>query len=63
MGNLNRYGGSYGVILDNDGNAYVFSGQHFFRNGSYPKHGAKVSFSTIAYGSYATDIDVLEKSK
>lgn len=56
-----RYGGSYGVIRGADGQPYVFSGGHVFRNMSHPYIGANVTFTVLGL-SYATNIDVLDKS-
>lgn len=56
-----KYGGCYGEILGEDGEYYVFSGSHVFRNMSRKALGVKMSFTVVNH-NYATHIDQVDKS-
>ena len=57
-----RHIGSYGLLLGDDGQHYVFSAGQFFRNGSYIIMGAQYLFTPIGY-RYAVEIDLIDKER
>jgi hypothetical protein len=50
-----KYGGSYGVILGDDGKPYVWSAGNVYRDMTQMRVGLRVSFQVVAF-SYATNI-------
>lgn len=50
-----KYGGSYGVILGDDGKRYVWDAGNVFRDMTHMREGLRVSFEVVSY-SYATNI-------
>ena len=57
-----KYGGTFGEILGDDGEYYIYSSSHVFRNMSQAKIGAVVTFEVVKY-NYATNIDQVNKFK
>ena len=60
--NSGKYGGTFGEILGDDGEYYIYSSSHVFRNFSQAKIGAVVTFEVVKH-NYATNIDQMDKHR